>query len=100
MPMIEHFLMDSPLGTLTLVNTDRVLSGLYMPEHLRGPEADSLGCFIEITKRGAEPLKLADGEERRFLQDGDEIILRGRAQRPGQIGLGLGEARGIILPAG
>ena len=43
MSMIEHFLMESPLGTLTLVNTDRVLSGLYMPDHLRGPKADSLG---------------------------------------------------------
>jgi hypothetical protein len=43
MPMIEHFLMESPLGTLTLVNTNGVLSGLYMPEHLRGPRVDSLG---------------------------------------------------------
>ena len=43
MPMIEHFLMESPLGTLTLVNTNGVLSGLYMPDHLRGPKADSLG---------------------------------------------------------
>jgi methylated-DNA-[protein]-cysteine S-methyltransferase len=43
MPIIEHFLMESPLGTLTLVNTNRILSGLYMPDHLRGPKADSLG---------------------------------------------------------
>jgi methylated-DNA-[protein]-cysteine S-methyltransferase len=43
MSMIEHFLMESPLGTLTLVNTNGVLSGLYMPDHLRGPKADSLG---------------------------------------------------------
>jgi methylated-DNA-[protein]-cysteine S-methyltransferase len=43
MPIIEHLLMESPLGTLTLVNTNRVLSGLYMPDHLRGPKADSLG---------------------------------------------------------
>ncbi|WP_187290188.1 methylated-DNA--[protein]-cysteine S-methyltransferase [Terriglobus saanensis] len=41
--MIEHFLMESPLGTLTLVNTNGVLSGLYMPDHLRGPKAHSLG---------------------------------------------------------
>jgi methylated-DNA-[protein]-cysteine S-methyltransferase len=41
--MMEHFLMESPIGTLTLVNTDGVLSGLYMPEHLRGPKVDSLG---------------------------------------------------------
>ena len=43
MSMIEHFLMESPLGTLTLVNTERVLSGLYMPDHLRAPKAGSLG---------------------------------------------------------
>jgi methylated-DNA-[protein]-cysteine S-methyltransferase len=35
--MIEHFLMESPLGTLALV------SGLYMPDHLRGPKVNSLG---------------------------------------------------------
>lgn len=43
MPRIEHYLMESSLGVLTLVNTDRVLSGLYMPGHLRGPKSDSLG---------------------------------------------------------
>ena len=43
MPQIEHYLMESPLGILTLVNTDSVLSGLYMPGHLRGPKSDSLG---------------------------------------------------------
>jgi methylated-DNA-[protein]-cysteine S-methyltransferase len=37
MSVNEHFLMESPLGTLTLVNTDGILSGLYMPEHPRGP---------------------------------------------------------------
>jgi methylated-DNA-[protein]-cysteine S-methyltransferase len=43
MLMIEHFLMESPLGTLTLVNTNGVLTGLYMPNQLRRPRADSLG---------------------------------------------------------
>jgi methylated-DNA-[protein]-cysteine S-methyltransferase len=43
MSLIEHFLMESPLGTLTLVNTNGVLSGLYVPDHLRGPKADLLG---------------------------------------------------------
>jgi hypothetical protein len=37
MQLIEHYLMESPLGTLTLVNTNGVLSGLYMPDHLTGP---------------------------------------------------------------
>lgn len=39
----EHFLMESSLGTLTLVNTDGVLSGIYMPEHKRGPQPEALG---------------------------------------------------------
>jgi len=43
MSMIEHFLMESPLGTLTLVNTNGVLSGLYMPDHPRGPKVELLG---------------------------------------------------------
>jgi methylated-DNA-[protein]-cysteine S-methyltransferase len=42
MSMIEHFLMESPLGALTLVNTDGVSRGLYIPEHLRGSKAESL----------------------------------------------------------
>ena len=43
MSITEYFLADSPIGTLTLVNTDGVLSGLYMPDHLRGPKIESLG---------------------------------------------------------
>jgi len=39
----EHLLMESPLGTLTLVNTDGVLSGIYLPEHKRGPRPEALG---------------------------------------------------------
>jgi hypothetical protein len=46
MPIKEYFLMESPLGTLTLVNTDGVLSGLYMPEHKRGPRPEALGTRV------------------------------------------------------
>ena len=43
MSIKEHFFMESSLGTLTLVHTDGVLSGIYMPSHLRGPEVETLG---------------------------------------------------------
>ena len=43
MSIMEHFFMESPLGTLTLVHTDGTLSGLYMPDHLRGPGLEALG---------------------------------------------------------
>ncbi len=64
-----------------------------------GPEKSSRGCLLELTWRGAQPLKLPNGEERKFLADGDEIILRGHAERPGFRRIGLGECRGLILPA-
>jgi methylated-DNA-[protein]-cysteine S-methyltransferase len=43
MPIKMHFLMESPLGTLTLVKTDGILSGLYLPGHKRGPKPEALG---------------------------------------------------------
>jgi fumarylacetoacetase len=63
-----------------------------------GPTPESRGCLLERTGRGAEPLNLPNGEERRFLLEGDEIILRGFAQRAGYRRIGLGECRGIVAP--
>jgi len=64
-----------------------------------GPEKHNRGCLLEITRRGAEPLSLPTGEQRRFLEDGDEVILRGYCEAPGFRRIGLGECRGSILPA-
>lgn len=64
-----------------------------------GAERSSRGCLLELTWRGTEPLELPGGEVRRFLEDGDEVVLRGRAAAPGHPGLGFGECRGRIVPA-
>lgn len=64
-----------------------------------GPEADSCGCLLELTERGARPFVLPNGETRAFLADGDEVILRGYAERAGFRRISLGECRGRILPA-
>ncbi len=64
-----------------------------------GPTKDARGCLLELSWRGTEPLVLPNGEERRFLADGDEVILRGFAERPGARRIGLGECRGVVLPA-
>jgi fumarylacetoacetase len=61
-----------------------------------GPDPESRGCLIERTWRGTEPLSLPGGEERRFLEDGDEVILRGRCQREGFAAIGFGECRGVV----
>jgi fumarylacetoacetase len=64
-----------------------------------GPEKSNRGCLLEITHRGSEPLQLPTGEERRFLEDGDEVILHGYCDASGFRRIGLGECRGKILPA-
>lgn len=64
-----------------------------------GPQKENRGCLLELTSRGAEPIQLPDGETRRFLEDGDEIILRGYCESPGFRRIGLGECGGTILPA-
>jgi fumarylacetoacetase len=64
-----------------------------------GKEKHERGCMLELTWRGTEPLELPSGEQRRFLEDGDEVIMKGYCEREGFRRIGLGECRGRILPA-
>ncbi len=61
-----------------------------------GTAPESRGCLLEITSRGREPILLPNGEQRRFLEDGDEVILRGYCARDGQVRIGFGECRGTV----
>jgi fumarylacetoacetase len=61
-----------------------------------GPSRDTRGCLLELTAGGAEPLHLPNGEQRTFLEDGDEIIMRGFCERKGHPRIGFGECRGTI----
>lgn len=65
---------------------------------ISGPEKDNRGSMLELCWGGKEPLPLETGEIRRFLEDGDTVILRGAAVGDGYR-VGFGEARGMILPA-
>lgn len=64
-----------------------------------GQSKDTRGCLLELTWRGSEPLELPSGEQRRFLADGDEVILKGFCEREGFARIGFGECRGQVLPA-
>ena len=62
-----------------------------------GEGKEARGCLLERTWRGTEPLTLPSGEERRFLEDGDEVVLRGRCEREGFASIGFGECRGTVI---
>jgi len=66
---------------------------------ISAPTEDGFGSLLEITGGGARPIELPDGEQRTFLEDGDEVILTARAHRPGAAPIGFGECRAVVLPA-
>ena len=63
---------------------------------ISGPTEDALGSILEITKRGAEPVSLPNGEERKFLADGDELIMRAWCEAGGARRIGFGDCRAVI----
>lgn len=66
---------------------------------ISGTAPDAFGSLMELTQAGKRPLALPEGGTRSFLEDGDEVILRGRCAREGFASLGFGEAAGRMQPA-
>jgi fumarylacetoacetase len=62
-----------------------------------GPADDARGCLLELTSRGSRPVTLPNAEVRRFLEDGDEVILTGHCHREGFASIGFGECRGRVI---
>jgi fumarylacetoacetase len=71
---------------------------MYASGTISGSTPDSYGSMLELTWRGSKPIKMADGTERKFINDYDTVIMRGYAEKDG-IRIGLGEVSGKILPA-
>jgi fumarylacetoacetase len=62
-------------------------------------DTDGLGSFLEISQGGKQPMELPNGESRSFLEDGDEVTLRGWCEAEGAVRIGLGECVGRVAPA-
>lgn len=88
------------LAHLTVNGASLRVGDFYASGTISGPGKEERGSFLELSWGGTEPWH-ADGEERTFLQDGDEVVLRYSAPAaPGRANgrIGLGEVRGRILP--
>jgi fumarylacetoacetase len=82
------------------VNGASLRSGdLFGSGTISGPEKGSRGSFLELSWNGAEPVTLADGATRAFLEDGDTITLRAWAPGPSGTRIGLGDVTGTVAPA-
>ncbi|MGK2911315.1 MAG: fumarylacetoacetase [Sphingobium sp.] len=66
---------------------------------ISAPTDEGFGSLMEISRGGTQPIKLPSGEQRSFLEDGDELILSGRMEAPGFATIGFGSCSGIVTPA-
>lgn len=94
-----YWTMAQQLAHATANGAATQAGDLFASGTISGSQPDSYGSFIELTWRGERPLELPGGERRAFLEDGDEVTLRGRCERAGARGIGFGTARGRIVPA-
>ena len=65
---------------------------------ISGKDENSYGSMLELAWMGTKPIKLKDGSERKFINDGDTVIMRGYAEKDGKR-VGFGEVRTKVLPA-
>jgi fumarylacetoacetase len=80
------------------VNGCRVNSGDMMGSGtISGPTDDSFGSMLELTWGGKNPIKMNDGSERKFINDGDTVIIKGFCQN-NEVRIGFGEVSSKLLP--
>jgi fumarylacetoacetase len=90
---------DQMLAHLTVNGASTRTGDLYGSGTVSGPQAAQRGSLIELTWNGSEPLSLADGSTRAFLEDGDTVTLSATAPAADGARLSLGEVTGTIHPA-
>jgi fumarylacetoacetase len=88
------------LAHLTVNGAALRTGDLFASGTVSGPARDQFGSLIELSWNGDEPLTLADGSTRSFLEDGDVVTISAVAPGPEGSRIGFGEVTGRVLPAG
>lgn len=93
-----YWTMAQQVAHHTITGCNLQPGDLYGSGTISGPAEEAYGSLLELAWKGTKPLKLPSGEERSYLEDGDEVIITGFAEADG-FKIGFGEVRGKILPA-
>lgn len=81
------------------VNGCNIRAGdLYASGTISGPTPDSYGSMLELAWKGTKPIRMSDGSERKFINDGDTVTLKGYSEKDG-IRIGFGSVSNKVLPA-
>lgn len=89
--------VNQQLAHHTINGCNLQVGDMYGSGTISGPRKDAYGSMLEITWRGENPVAMQDGTQRKFIQDGDTVIMRGHAEKDG-VRVGFGEVKAKILP--
>lgn len=92
-----YWTMEQQLAHHTVNGCNMNVGDMLASGTISGPNEGSFGSMMEITWRGTKPIAMADGTERKFINDGDTVIIRGSAEKDG-IRIGFGECASTVLP--
>lgn len=90
--------VNQQLAHQTVNGCNIKVGDMYASGTISGKDKDSYGSMLELTWRGANPLQMPDGSERKFVLDGDTVIMRAHAEKDG-VRIGFGEVSSKVLPA-
>jgi fumarylacetoacetase len=93
-----YWTMEQQLAHHTVNGCNMNVGDMLASGTISGPDEGSYGSMMEITWRGTKPVKMRDGSERKFINDGDSVIIRGYCEKNG-VRVGFGECSSTLLPA-
>ena len=93
-----YWTMEQQLAHHTVNGCNMNIGDMLASGTISGPDEGSFGSMMEITWRGTKPVKMADGSERKFINDGDTLIIRGYAEKNG-VRIGFGDCSSTAMPA-
>ena len=87
--------MCQQLAHHTVNGCNICVGDMYASGTISGPTPNSYGSMLELTWGGKNPITMPDGTERKFIQDGDTVVLKGYCEK-GAVRVGFGECSGLI----
>jgi fumarylacetoacetase len=93
-----YWTMEQQLAHHTVNGCNVNIGDMMASGTISGKEENSFGSMLELTWKGTKPITLSDGTERKFINDGDSVIIKGFSEKNG-VRIGFGEAKAKVLPA-
>lgn len=92
-----YWTVDQQLAHATVNGATARAGDLFASGTVSGPTRGQFGSLLESTWNGTDPLTLADGTTRTFLEDGDTVAITGTCSAPGEVPIGFGSCKGTIV---